>query len=135
MKKLLFLAVVVGGVIVALHWANRGAEEKSAEVRVRQMMEGWLADATGSSGDAQMAICMWFNGKRFPPDRDTLALASTDFDTWRRAKDLRRKIHGYTIENVELVDEKAGVVHVKVKIDGRNYMMKTQALQPIEWVE
>jgi len=134
-KKLLFLGIVVAGVIMALHWVNRGAEEKNAEVRVRTMMEGWLADATGTSGDAQTAICMWFNGKRFPPDRDTLALASTDFDSWRRKKGLLRKIHSYTIESVELIDEKARAVRVKVKIDGRDYVMKLQALQPIEWVE
>jgi hypothetical protein len=134
-KTILRLVGVVLAVIAVLHFVNRGATEKRAEIRVQTMMDGWLAGGTSYDGHAQEAVCMWFNGRKSPPDGKTLGAASDAFDQWRRAKNLYRKIRSYTIERVENPDKSStDVNHVYIQIDGKPYAMKVERHRPIEWL-
>jgi len=99
------------------------------------MMDGWRTGGTGSGGDMQEAICMWYQGTRFIADDLRLAEVRDEFDAWRRQKDLYGHIDEWEITSMareEGSDPPALIV--SIDIDGYTYGMRVMDREPIEWV-
>ncbi len=136
MKTLLKIAVVVIVLIVGIQAANMLMVKKQAKDRVTTIMEGWAAGGTSADGHIQEAVCMWLEGTKYPSDNELLLQASREFDEWRKAKKLHRKIASFEIERVKAQSLfSAEEVHVFVRIEGETYGMKVVEDEPIEWLQ
>src|SRR5260221_1878534 len=78
-----------------------GAEAKT---RVTNVLRGMQA-GTGTVAEVETATCMWAQDKIRISDNLALSAASNGFTTWRREKDLYRKIGDFTIDRVEKVKD------------------------------
>jgi hypothetical protein len=74
--------------------------EKAATVatmRLNAMLQGWKEGGTSGSAAEQTAICQWAQGRDFIADRDELEQAVSDFDRWRREKNLYGALQSYEV--------------------------------------
>lgn len=109
-------------------------EQRDAEARVEMMMEGWRTGGTGSGGDIQEAVSMWWKGVRFIPDELELTEARDEFDRWRRAKGLYKRIDSWEITSTSSVKGAyPPTTVVSVEIDGKSYGMRVAKGETIEW--
>lgn len=84
--------------------------------------------------EVQTAVCQWAQGVSYISDNQQLSWASDNFDKFRQARGLYRKIDEYEI--VEVVEDESAetpTAKVKVMIDGKQYTMIVPEKQPIRW--
>lgn len=111
-------------------------EKRETEKRVTAMMEGWRTGGTGSGGDMQEAVSMWWKGVRFIPDDLELDDARKRFDSWRRVKGLYKKIETWEITSMAKDGSTGGnAMIVSMDIDGRSYRMRVPEGDTISWVK
>lgn len=141
MKKLLFLAIVVG--VALFIWKKSGGKvpgiegasaEENARLRVTAILEGMKKGGGGVNVEIQTSICQWYSGKIVIHDRDVLTKASDLFTVWVREKGLDRKIADYEIVEVTVVEgARPPTCLVTVKIEGQTFRMKVPEKEPVSW--
>jgi hypothetical protein len=110
-------------------------EWRDARTRVEAMMESWRTGGTGSGGDMQEAVCMWYQGTRFMLDDIKLAKVRDEFDNWRHQKSLYKRIDTWEISSMAREkDSDPPALILTVDIDGKTYGMRVVDREPIEWV-
>ena len=131
MRRIAIGAVLCGMVLVL---ASCGASERRTRNRVGVMMDDWISGGTGSGGDIQEAICLWYNGSPKLLPLDHLLHARERFDEWRKEKGLFRKIAAWEITAVagEASSDPPAMI-VSIDIDGKPFRMRVADHVPIEW--
>jgi hypothetical protein len=148
MRGLVIFLLVAG----ALFWAGKdylkkkldgltmstlesGTPEAAAEKRVKTILEGLKKDGGGNGIALQTAICQWDSAIDVIQDRDELEQAYDHFSDWLDEFDINhRKISGYEIIQVELVQKSPPVAMVSGTIEGRQFKMRVPDKRRISWV-
>jgi hypothetical protein len=113
-----------------------GSPEGAAQDRVKKILEGLKKDADGNSLSFQAAICQWDSGLDAIQDQGEFEQAYDHFSEWRDEFDINhRKISGYEITKVELVQESPPVAMVSGTIEGRQFKMRVPDKRRISWVQ
>lgn len=113
-----------------------GSPEGAAEARVKKILEGLEKDGDGNSLAFQTAICQWDSGLDAIQDQGEFEQAYDHFSDWRDELDINhRKISGYEITKVELVQESPPVAMVSGTIEGRQFKMRVPDKRRISWVQ
>ena len=146
----LFIFLLVAG---ALFWAGKdfvkkkldgmtmetlesGSPEAAAEKRVKKILEGLEKEGDGNGFALQAAICQWDSGLDVISDQGELEQAYDHFSDWRDEFDINhRKISGYEITKVELVQESPPVAMVSGTIEGRKFKMRVPDKRRVSWVQ
>lgn len=149
MRGFVIFLLVVGAVI----WAGKdyakkkldsltmdtlttGSPENAAKERVKTILEG-LKKSGGTNDLAfQAAICQWDSGLDAIQDQGEFEQAYDHFSEWLDEYDINhRKISGYEITNVELVQENPPVAMVSGTIEGRKFKMRVPYKRRVSWAE
>ena len=113
-----------------------GSPEAAAQDRVKKILEGLKKDGDGNSLAFQAAICQWDSGIDAIQDQGEFEQAYDHFSDWRDEFDINhRKISGYEITKVELVQESPPVAMVSGTIEGRQFKMRVPDKRRISWVQ
>jgi hypothetical protein len=113
-----------------------GSPEAAAQDRVKKILEGLKKDADGDSLAFQTAICQWDSELDAIQDQGEFEQAYDHFSEWRDEFDINhRKISGYEITKVELVQESPPVAMVSGTIEGRQFKMRVPHKRRISWVQ
>lgn len=133
MKKLVIVALVVAGVVLALRF-YRSMDARAFEAQSRERVEKVFNNLTsGRSSDEEYAIKAWLTGGTI------LAVSAKDQDDFMRflgAKGLGRTISSFELlsSQVQRADDvNARHVEVKVRVNDRPLTLIVRYKQPLEW--
>jgi hypothetical protein len=136
-SSVLTMPVLAWGSVVVLaaamiYFAAGPSYDKLAGQRVDQILHEMMS---GRGAEMQLAITLWVKNKRVLETTDMLALASDQFDRWRREKDLYNKpFSRYAIVKTELLkDEKIPTAIVTFTIEDKEYKVRVPKDLPISW--
>jgi hypothetical protein len=113
-----------------------GSPEAAAQDRVKKILEGLKKDGDGNGLGLQTAICQWDSALDAIQDQGEFEQAYDHFSDWRDEFDINhRKISGYEITKVELVQESPPVAMVSGTIEGRKFKMRVPDKRRVSWVQ
>ena len=129
---LVVLVAIVASTLGCAKWEEIQSND-NAKRRVKGLLDGVQKGGASSSGETQRAICLWYRGKLFIPEIDTLSRASDLFLVWQKQGGIARNISGFTVTGAERIGNRT--VLVSGTIEDKPFTMKVVEEEPISWVK